>query len=75
VSSATADQLLTVVEVAARWQLPRRDGTLNPNAVWRLTREGALDDAVVRLGRARRYRLAGIEQFEETGGIPEEEET
>jgi hypothetical protein len=39
---------LTAEQVAGRWQVP-------PSQVYRLTREGALDGVVVRLGRYSRY--------------------
>lgn len=57
--------LLTAEQVAERWALSTR-------AVYRLTREGKLEPAVVRLGRYRRYRLDGIERIERDGGTGEE---
>lgn len=52
--------LLTADQVAARWQV-------SPAQVYRLTREGRLP--TVRIGRYYRYRLAGVEDFEATGGV------
>lgn len=51
--------LLTADQVAARWQVGKAQ-------VYRLTREGRLP--TVRIGRYYRYRLAGVEDFEATGG-------
>lgn len=55
----TAAQLMTVEQLAERWQV-------DASHVYRLTRHGALP--VVRLGRYYRFRLAAIEEFEQAGG-------
>ncbi len=52
-------QLLTVEQLAGRWQLPT-------SHVYRLAREGRIP--VVALGRYRRFRLADVEAFEAGGG-------
>lgn len=52
-------RLLTAHDVAYRWQD-------NVDHVYELTRRGVLP--VVRLGRKYRYPLAGIEEFERSGG-------
>lgn len=58
-----AERLLTAEELRDRWQLK------TTAAVYRLTREGVIPaGAVVRLGRFYRYRLEGVEAFEEQGG-------
>ena len=59
-------RLLSADELAARWGVPK-------SQVWRLAREGRFPTGVVvELGRYRRFRLAGIERFEEAGGTNKE---
>jgi excisionase family DNA binding protein len=48
-------RLLTAVELAERWQVPK-------SHVYRLTRDGTVP--AVKLGRYYRYRLDAIERFE-----------
>jgi excisionase family DNA binding protein len=55
-----ADRLLTVGELAERWQVPKAQ-------VYRLTREGRIP--AVRLGRYYRYARTAITSFEEAGGV------
>jgi excisionase family DNA binding protein len=59
-----SDKLLSPDELAERWQVKR-------SHVYRLTRDGHLPkgEVVVELGRYYRYRLAGVEAFEQSGGI------
>ncbi|HEX6456260.1 MAG TPA: helix-turn-helix domain-containing protein [Solirubrobacterales bacterium] len=58
----TASQLLTADELAERWRTTKA-------GVYRMTREGIIPaGVVVKLGRYYRYRLPGIETFEEQGG-------
>ena len=52
---STAHHLLTVDDLAERWQVPK-------SHVYRLTREGVIP--AVRLGRYYRYRLDAIERWE-----------
>ena len=56
---ASENQLLTVSDVATRWQVSK-------DHVYHLTREGWLP--CVELGRCRRYRLITVEAFEMAGG-------
>lgn len=57
-----ASQLLTADELAQRWRATKA-------GIYRMTREGVIPPgAVVKLGRYYRYRLPGIERFEEQGG-------
>lgn len=52
-------RLLTAVELAERWQVPKAH-------IYRLAREGRLP--TVELGRYRRWRVDAIEAFELSGG-------
>jgi excisionase family DNA binding protein len=61
--SVSATRLLTVDELAERWQLL-------PSQVYRLARNGKLP--TVKLGRYRRWRLEDVEQFERNGGTADE---
>ncbi len=54
-----SDRLLTVEDVAVRWQVPKTQ-------VYRLGREGRLP--AVRIGRYYRFRLSAIDAFELEGG-------
>ena len=58
--AVTASPILTVEQLAARWQVPRTQ-------VYRLAREGSLP--VVRLGRYKRFTLEAVERFEREGGL------
>ncbi len=57
-------QLLTVEQLAERWQLPK-------SHVYRLAREGRIP--TVELGRYRRWRLEDVEAFEAGGGTTNKE--
>ena len=63
-STPSPARLLTVADLAARWQVPEAH-------VYRLTRRGVLP--VVRLGRYYRYRVDAIEQWELAGGADDNE--
>jgi hypothetical protein len=67
-ATATDTRLLTATDVADRWQLLDKNGKPNPSVVYRMTREGLLEQSVVRLGRFYRYRLDGVEVIEANGG-------
>ena len=56
----SAPKLLTVEQLAERWQVPK-------DFIWRRTREGRIPR--VKIGRYYRYRLDAIEQFEVNGGM------
>jgi excisionase family DNA binding protein len=58
-------RLLSADELADRWGVPK-------SHVYRLAREHRLPDGVVvELGRYRRFRLMGIEEWEANGGTRE----
>lgn len=62
---ANGSRLLSADELADRWGVARAH-------VYRLAREGRIPDGVlVELGRYKRFRLAGIEEWEESGGTRE----
>ena len=55
----TASQLLTPEQLCDRWQIEKTH-------LYRLCREGRLPS--VKLGKFYRFRIADIEQFEQSGG-------
>jgi len=57
--AAEAQRLLTAEQVAERWQVPR-------SQVYRLAREGRLP--AVSIGRYYRFRVAALEEWEQSGG-------
>jgi excisionase family DNA binding protein len=58
-AKAQPDRLLTADDLARRWSVP-------PAHVYRLCREGKLPH--VKLGRYRRFSLAAVTEFENSGG-------
>lgn len=55
----STERLLTVEEVAARWQVPKTQ-------VYRLARDEKLDK--VQIGRYVRFQLSSVRAFESNGG-------
>lgn len=66
-TKAPNETFLDGPELDVRWGMKK-------GAVYRMTREGLLEDVVTHLGRYYRYRLDRVEAFEARGGTAAEKE-